>query len=173
MTRRINEAIGTTGVMKGSIKASIKEREEGRKTIKFVAWDVIDDCKGDECPATKHCKYVKVGQCSAMNAYLRAFYAVILRNYEGVITEPELFQVGMGMSPLYKILCKLKIEEAGVDEVVQQDEKGNLKVHPIYREIRETIKTLNLLWRELGYKGRAPSTGDDLPLGEKSETGVM
>jgi hypothetical protein len=62
--------------------------------------------------------------------------------------------------PLYKILCKLKIEEMGVVQAVLPGKYG-ARANPVYKEIRETIKLIAYMWKSigLGKGGDFPSTG--------------
>ena len=56
----------------------------------------------------------------------------------------------MHLMPLYKTLCKLKMEELAVTQPVFATIRGDRKADPVYREIRETMKIIMACWKDLG-----------------------
>ncbi|MCP3681909.1 MAG: hypothetical protein GY861_04390 [bacterium] len=79
---------------------------------------------------------------------------MIFKNFSDVLDEPMLYQIGIHLMPLYKNLCKLKIEELGVKQAVTMNTKsGRDQINPIYKEIREHIKIIQMMWRDIGLKG--------------------
>jgi hypothetical protein len=86
-------------------------------------------------------------KCFVMVKYLKSVSSVILENFGEDLLESELLRVGMHLMPLYKNLCRLKIEEMGISLVVDT-ETG--RISPIYREMRATIKDIEGLWNSLG-----------------------
>jgi hypothetical protein len=52
--------------------------------------------------------------------------------------------------PLYVNLAKLYVYEAALMSPGFVDNKGNPKINPVYKEIRETIRSIDLQWKNLG-----------------------
>ena len=118
--------------------------------IWVYAWDAVQDCRGEACPAANLCTYEWKGRCSVEMSYIRAITDVVYANYSDELTEPLLWRIGTHLVPLYKMLCKLKIEELGTRGVTRVDDKGRVMVNPVFKEIRETLKAINNEWRALG-----------------------
>jgi hypothetical protein len=62
-----------------------------------------------------------------------------------------LYKVGMQLVPLYSMLCRQKIVEKSVGNIAYEDAKGITRIHPIYKEIRETMKTIAVISKEIGF----------------------
>jgi len=144
--------IGTMAVQKGL-------NNEGEQTY---SWDVVQKCMHENCPALDTCHYEahveSDGICKVLKAYIRSA-TLVLYNEQKDLSAAQRFQVGMHIMPLYKILCKLKIEEVGVVRAVTTNSRGTLVVNPLYKEIRETIKTIDVVWRSIGVQGaKRPNT---------------
>jgi hypothetical protein len=118
----------------------------------IIAWDVVPACQGDQCPAACECDYINSellkNRCSIMYYYLKYIYTIIYRNFEEM-DEHQTYMVGMHLLPMYRMLCRLKIEEIGVKNLVTLGSKGALQMNPLYREMRDTIKAVMRLWKEL------------------------
>lgn len=106
-----------------------------------------------------------------MRAYISSVSDMIHRCYHDQLQADEqlLFRVGMHLIPLYKTLCKLKMEELGVTDPVFLTIRGDRKPDPVYREIRETIKLIMLCWKDLGLQGM--EMGANLPLNPRGDKG--
>ena len=142
--------IGKIGVTKGKLGE-----------YELYSWDAISDCLGEECACHSVCEYSKIGKCRLQLNYLKGITNIIYRNYKEKLDEPTCFRVGMHLIPLYGILCRLKMEEMMVTKTVHITKAG-LKIHPIYKEIRETIKSIENMWRSLGFVGFSVVGGGDL-----------
>lgn len=171
MTSKI-DGIDSTDEMGGSIENTqgmMKVRKgtlDGEKL--FVSWDVIPMCTAEACPAVDYCKYLKGThlKCKIMKDYLQSVNLVIFRNFKGVFEEDQMMRIGLELIPLYRILCKLKIEEIPLTQVTGLDDKGIRRANPIYKEIRETIKLISAVWRSLkvdvGHEPPEPKPGEQL-----------
>ncbi|MFA5394444.1 MAG: hypothetical protein WC346_00310 [Methanogenium sp.] len=146
-----NLNIGNMNLEKGMI----------RKDVKFYAWDCIRECTGgifevDEndpnppvrCSVSHLCSYVKRGKCAVQVKYLENLYSAILGTYT-YLDEPMLFKIGMQVVPLYAQLVKLQLVELGLNTPTFINSKGNPDIHPIYKEIRETLKAIHVMWKDL------------------------
>lgn len=158
----------------GSLQVSRGAIGEGEDRINLYAWDATPRCTNEDCPATRMCHYQREGRCRVASNYMQAATSVIIRNFANELDEPRLYQVGMHLLPLYRMLCKLKIEEVGVERAVSVGRYGP-KANPIYKEIRETIKLLLHAWKSLGLdtsKGVEPAQRGSsiLDIGEEEGT---
>jgi hypothetical protein len=140
-----------------NIGSNTLQKGEVRDGMQLVAWDCIQECHPEECPIGRSCLYSSEslassdGQCSLQRQYLQSFVDVILRTYR-YIDEGDMFRIGMHLVPLYSQLCRLKIVEKSVVNVTFIDHKGVTRIHPIFREMRDTMKTITSLWREMGFQ---------------------
>ena len=139
----------------------------------FVVWDYIHACEPSTCELAKHdiCNYDKEGLCGVEEWYVNAIFAVLAGFAErsgDVLVKQWL---GFHVMPLYHQLVKLKKLEWAVSAVGRmefQTKMGDWKIHPVYREIRDTIRAITMEWkvagmqdvaRELGYLGGAVPDG--------------
>ena len=132
-----------------------------RQDVKMFAWDGIQECTGgifevdpmdpnppNICPVNHLCSYIKRGKCAVQVKYLEALYSSMLGTYH-YLDEPMLFKIGMQIIPLYVQLVKLQIVELSLHSPTYLSDKGTILVHPIYKEIRETLKCIHLMWKDL------------------------
>jgi hypothetical protein len=137
-----------------------------RKDVRLFAWDTIQDCNPEFCPASHLCTYLKQGKCAVLVQYIKVLYKSILSNYSN-LDDVSLFKIGMQIIPLYLTLGKLQLFEMGLRSPLQMNDKGLSVSHPIYREIRETMKTISAMWKDLELsfetlRKPSPTAGDDL-----------
>ena len=146
----IRRNIGSQSLRKGQV----------RDGIQIVAWDSIQDCVPDRCPIGHECEYASKshsangggGKCALQTEYVSSFIAIVLRTYK-YLDEADMFKVGMHLVPLYSQLCRQKLVERSLGDIMQVDNRGNSRVHPIYREIRDTLRTISSLWKDMGVTG--------------------
>ena len=137
------------------------EKGEVRKDVKMFAWDGIPLCTGgifevnpDDpnppviCPVNHLCTYIKRGKCAVQVKYLESLYSSVLGTYH-YLDEAMLFKIGMQIIPLYVQLVKLQIVELSLHSPTYMSDIGTVMVHPIYKEIRETMKTIHIMWKDL------------------------
>lgn len=144
--------LGTLAVQRGN-------NNEGEMTY---CWDVGQTCMHQACPAINECHYEehipKDGKCKVLRGYLRSA-AVILYETQVGLSAAQRYQIGMHLIPLYKTLCKMKIEEAGIVRVLNTNDRGTIQVNPLYREIRDTIKVIDAVWRSIGVQKKKQPKG--------------
>ena len=126
---------------------SIRSRRGHLEHLKLFSWDVIPKCVNSSCPALALCEFDKttedhIVRCGVQTQYLKGTAEMIFENYKHLLTEDEFFQVGMHVMPLYRMLVKLKIHELGVEQAISTSDRGVSKANPVYKEIRETIKSI-------------------------------
>ena len=141
--------LGTMNIMKGS-------NNKGEVTY---TWDAVQTCRLHTCPAASRCHYLpelrEGDECKIMKKYLRSV-SLVMYEAQGDMTSAQRFQVGMHIIPLYKTLCKMKIEEVGIVDAVSMTSRGTMQVNPIYKEMREIIKVIDSVWKSIGVKADAP-----------------
>lgn len=130
----------------------------------FFSWDAVPLCRELNCPIVEVCTYSKGPKvkCAIHSQFLKSLSVILYRNYSDVLDEPRLYRVGLHLMPMYKMLCKLLIEEHAVQNAVYLDNKGVRHAHPIFKEVRETLTCISKEWRSLGldrFKGMGGGFG--------------
>lgn len=138
-----------------------------RKGVSLYAWDGIRECTNLECPVVDQCKYVHCGKCAVQVEYIQTLYNTILNTYS-YLDETMLFKIGMEIVPLYVHLIRLQIIELSLNTPIVFSEKGNIGIHPVYREIRETMKAIGSMWKNLEISFEF---GEKLKLSGKKKSG--
>jgi hypothetical protein len=119
-----------------------------RENVTMFAWDGVQECDADTCPVSNLCNYIKKGKCAVQMSYLKALYGAILGTYK-YLDEAMLFKIGMQIIPLYVQLVKMQMVELSLESPTYTTDKGAVLPHPIYKEIRETLKTIHIMWKDL------------------------
>lgn len=108
--------------------------------IPVVMWDSIPECDPERCQIVEVCPYEQRGKCAVRKEYLDYVYRHFMGSVDGK-DKMALFKIGMEIVPLFSHLVTLKIASHGT-QATYFDAKGNIKVNPLYREIRETIRAI-------------------------------
>ena len=125
---------------------------EIRKGQSLFAWDAVQDCHTG-CKIFSRCKYnsrasnKRDTKCEAQLDYLQVLMETIASSYR-YLDALALFQIGMEIIPLYSNLFRLKLVEVGLVDIVTETRKGP-QIHPVYKEIRQTLFAIHLAWRSL------------------------
>jgi len=137
--------------------------EDKEQSFYLMAWDFAKECTGEDCPLYHLCEYRHYAhmnkehhsattKCMLHQRYLKnVLHAVVekMKRSED-FTQESVIKMGYQMLPLYDQLFKFKMWEYNNNDLVYLSEKGTPKVHPVYKEIREIIKTISGIWRDLG-----------------------
>lgn len=157
--------------------AGIRENVNQQSAIRpLYTWDYVQDCT-PRCPAYNGeiCHFKKEGtrKCAVMTMFLRGVAdTVMMAVPEGEhIDQRALWRIGMHLMPLYQMLGRIKIEEATYTRVIYTDDKGRRKANPIFKELRETLKLIEAVWKSLNMGGLMPSS-PELDFGDKEAEGV-
>jgi hypothetical protein len=131
----------------------IVKSEDGKdKLYELVYWNAVQRCDTERCGCVDLCSNPVDGEpCSVLSSYMGNVYQTMIRTYKGTITEDSAYRIGMHLVPLYKILCRLKMQEFEEISVMVTNSKGDRKVNPIFEEIRKTILAIEKMWMNLGY----------------------
>lgn len=136
-TANPRKRLGNVQIHKGATK-------EG---IPVVMWDAVPHCEPETCKMEQVCPYTHSGKCGVKLKYLNHVYTSLI----GQVNEDDaiaLFKIGFHLVPLYGHLIQFKMEEYG-SRVMYADEKGKRSINPIFREIRETIKVINTIMKDM------------------------
>jgi len=113
--------------------------------VQLIMWDALPECN-EECSIYEECPYEKNrNKCEMRRRYLES----VMESLEaGVKKKDEIssITVGLMVAPLFQSLISFKIFAHGLDHSIMLKNK----VHPIYREIRQTIKEISSLLKDLG-----------------------
>ena len=116
----------------------------------------IPFCEGEECLAFDVCTYTCLDsslgtpRCEVMKIYLESVASEIYSLFKHSLDQSQTFRIAHHLLPLYKTLCRLIIDEFGVKSSLRVGKSGKVTMNPIYREIRETIKTIEGAWSLIG-----------------------
>lgn len=142
---------------------------------RFPIWDVVLQCT-DDCVLREECKYDRHSQnkCKLQLHYLRSALDIILDNLpEEVPCEYKLQRIGLAVMPLYKQLITMKMLEHTLKSP-EVGEGGKCKIHPVYKEIRQILKDIDLNLKDLGVNTSAAQispTGDIIEGGKEEAIG--
>lgn len=135
----------------------------------FPVWTAVQDCELERCVAHTMCPYyagivdsnekgtvANPRKCVVLMKYLKQVEKIIIENFADKMDELDRFRVGMQLIPLYKQLARFKIIEMSLSsrDIPELTKSGTTKVHSVFKEIREVIKTIDACWSELGIIAR-------------------
>lgn len=149
--------IGSFNLEKGLIR-------EGHK---LFAWDGVQDCNEDSCVVVNKCNYIHKGKCAVHTKYLATLCDTICSTYK-YLDEMQYFKIGMHIIPLYSHLLRLKLVEMSLTTIACENNKGMKFIHPVYKEIRQTLGTIHLMWKDLGMNPGIP----DIPNPSNNDTTI-
>lgn len=129
--------------------------------VSVAIWDRIPDCTGEECAHKAYCPYLEgklekvwngghLGACSIRRKFLTVNTRPFLDLIETVQDEFVSQWVGMHLIPLYMDLVEFQMEKWTVKQVSYTDDRGMIRVHPIYEEIRRTHSEILKAWKTTG-----------------------
>lgn len=122
--------------------------------VLFPIWNAIQNCEGTRCVAATACTYSMSGhvKCKVILKYLIQLEHMIYANFSQDLEQHDLYRIGMHLVPLYKQLARLKIYEMSMTTraMAEETRSGTTKMHSIFKEIRECIRSIDSAWREIG-----------------------
>lgn len=140
--------------------------EKGRwNEYYLISWDFAEECQGKKCCLYDICDYQnywnmrKEGQgkpgytnkCMMQQRYLKNVLHAVMESMtkRKDSSKEAIIRMGYHMMPLYSQLFKMKLYEYANKQLVYSTDKGGPKVHPIYKEIREILKTIEGVWARI------------------------
>ena len=156
--------------------------DKGRWDKLYVwAWDFAEVCSGKKCELYEICVFkdshraVKLGEksqamktnkCGLQQRYLRTVLHAIIETLKQkkVVSTEQMIRMGYQMIPLYSQLFKFKKLEYTntLGDITYISGKGAMKVNPIYKEIREIIKTIEGIWIKIGGNIRSRKSSNEI-----------
>lgn len=118
--------------------------------MKVISWDAVKECFPD-CPARSQCGYTQ-GRCRVQMNYITEIFKQFLAKFPD-IDEFQLTQFGTLLMPLYTTLSWMQIAEVAVQQPTFLTDNGARKAHPLYKEIRETIRLITATAKSIGLDG--------------------
>lgn len=150
MSKLAVSQIGDVKVRRGTVSD-----EDGENELLYYSWDFIHDCLQSECPGFDACTYTckeskTTAKCPVSTQYLKAITTVIHLELRSKMNQIQLMKVGLHLMPLYAIMSRLLIEEMGVKKVSTQNVARTVRVHPVFKEIRDTMSAIDKAWASIG-----------------------
>lgn len=143
-----NARFGTLAMARG--------REDG---LSLFEWAPVPDCTNKDCPLDKRCPFTRRdGKCKVISGIIKAASNNILNNYGLKLNNAQKNRIGQHLIPLYGNLARMFIVETSLSSPQFIDKHGSPKMNPVYKDIRETIRGIELLWKQIGLV--------DMPIGE-------
>ena len=139
-----NTSTANARIKLGSIDIHKGQTKDG---IPVVMFDAVPQCTPETCKMEVACPYTHTGKCGVKLKYLTHVYESLI----GQVDRDDaiaLFKIGFHLVPLYGHLIQFKMEEFGAG-VMFSATNGKRYVNPIFREIRETIKVINIVMKDL------------------------
>lgn len=111
-------------------------------------WDFVPYCKIEDCPVFDDCPYKKSRglKCGLGISYMKRIEDIVMKNIDK-LSPGQLFRIGTGLVPLYRIYFKLKMQELEFDKVIRTD--GT--VEPIYDAIIKYSDKIEKMWKSTGF----------------------
>ena len=147
LTSTARKKIGDVGIHKGSLVKEVGKDQEKVK-IPLAMWDVIPECDDTNCPIADLCDFDGHGKCEVRTKYMTHVVESVLESKE-TFSAVDMLQIGMSIVPLYSQLVRFKMESA-TTTVTYTTSRGVVKIDPIFAEIRNTIKLISDLLRNVG-----------------------
>ena len=127
--------------------------------LQLVIWDYVERCRNKKCPISDKCTYGRTGKCMVQVKYLNAVFAPLQEIIE-TVGDPIMMQmIGLHLVPLYHQLVKMKMVEMTVKDPVLDDAKGGKRTHPVYKEMRDIMKSIMMHWKDSGLLNLIKSMG--------------
>lgn len=136
-----------------------------RSKDKLTGYQYVNKCDVQTCPISDACPHAQsVVQCKLHKDYMTGITNGIQELIAtGAVDKVQLSIVCHNILPLYNHLFKFQILEMAQDSPVIYGKQ--LYMHPVYKEIRNTVKTIYELWRGIGV------IKSNVPMGEMPVVG--
>jgi hypothetical protein len=110
-------------------------------------WDFVSYCRVEGCPLFDDCPHNKSRgvKCGLGIEYMGRIQSIVMGNADR-LSAGQMFRIGTGLVPLYKLFFKLKMRELEIEDPVRKD--GS--VDPIYDAISRYADKIERVWRSTG-----------------------
>ena len=131
-------------------KGVLYDEDDPDYKLTLYSWDVVPFCQVTACPAFKYCDYNKSVniRCPAQVTYMKHVVQILI--FENPVIDNMLcFRIGSELIPLYSMLFTFYIEQVGLEKKFWE-KNSKPYVHPVFKEIRETVKLIATLRQKIG-----------------------
>lgn len=116
---------------------------------RIILFDAAQPCR-ESCPIYNKCPYEKAGKCRVEITYLKALTDSLLEDIGDAMDQRLLNKITLQLFPLFQQLIRLQIYAYSIENVVYETARGTPAVHPIFKEIRDTIRAIESTQRSMG-----------------------
>ena len=133
-SRQLQETFGHADPYKGKLNDT-----------EVVLWDAVQPCDPDSCSLARvnRCRFSHnlPERCTVQMKYVKLVFKTFYAKLgETAMADPlVMHKIGLHVMPLYGHLIKFKLVEASLTSPTFVTEKGDVKIHPVYKEIRQTL----------------------------------
>jgi hypothetical protein len=135
-------------------KTGLMKKPRKDVSVPVIVWDNLMDCDS-ECVCVAECEQFGLNsKCAKQADYLSHVLNSAAKTYGSYMNEKMMVQIGLHIMPLYGHLFKLKLVEStlSINRMITINKKGTYRTHPVYKEIRDTLNTLDNMWNRIGVK---------------------
>lgn len=168
LSNMIRNTFGTGTLEKGRYPYHDNKYRGVDDGVYLITWDFVGKCVYEECRLFEKCQYKNLASMKRENKDKSYFTDNCLMQYrylknvlfgfiekmrkEKKVEQEDVLKFGFHMLPLYTQLFKFKMFEHGKADILVYTSRGDAKINPVYKEIREVIKTITTVWRDIGGK---------------------
>lgn len=135
-------------------KDIVASTKKGKISMNFIAmWNLPSICQGDLCPIYETCPHKDGDRCNTELIILSRIFDNIVECFTENPSDELVNQISCLVMPLYQILIKLYMTMYSVEEMFYFTNTGKQEIHPVYTEIRKTIRDINSSMKSLGMGG--------------------
>ena len=134
------------------------------KELKIIMFDAVQNCRTTECPIYDKCPYTKdpMVRCSVETTYLKAIRESLWEDVGIKMTQDLLNKIGLHLIPLYHQLIRLQIYAYSITDVHYFTPRGQLRINPVFKEIRDTIRTIESTQKSMGMENEYLNAMNDV-----------
>ena len=121
--------------------------------LQMIMFDAVQECRGEYCPIYVDCKYMKSGTCTVEMNYLKALLDSMTQMIGNDMDQGVLNKITLHLLPLFHQLIRFQIYAYSVSDVCFTTNNGTIRAHPIFKEIRDTLRSIENTQASLGTDG--------------------
>jgi len=143
-----------------------------KEGLKIIMFDAVQNCRAEQCPIFNDCKYLKTGRCTVEINYLRAVFDSVNDMVGKDTTQGVLNKVTLHLLPLFHQLIRFQIYAYSVQDVCYTTTRGQIRAHPIFKEIRDTLRSIENTQASMGIDGEYIRALGSLGSGRKGRRAI-
>lgn len=138
---------------KGEMYKPVPTKGMTKDGLQMIMFDAVQECRGEYCPIYVDCGYMKSGRCTVEMNYLKALLDSMTEMIGNDMDQGVLNKVTLHLLPLFHQLIRFQIHAYSVVDVCYTNPRGVIKAHPIFKEIRDTLRSIENTQASLGTDG--------------------